>query len=158
MYVIDLAPFHESTDPVLFDWPHLHALADAEAGAAHEAQSEPGAPGGANVTASTFLAAVAVRARDARLAAQGGSCQHAAVDRAAATPRVELRLVGEQNLTPTSQMYYGLPHDFREGEAKDLASLIATARTAAGEQSKAAADQGEDGPTGSESESQGGGD
>merc|ERR1712066_73708 len=36
VYLVDLAPFHESTDPILFDWQQLRD-ADAET-AAHKAE------------------------------------------------------------------------------------------------------------------------
>ena len=152
VYLIDLAPFHESTDPILFDWPTLNALAASALGMA-----PAGAATAGNLevrpsedTGSSFLAAAALRAVDAHVGTAASLVNAADVSSSGAARRVaELRLVEEQGLTPTSQMYYGLPHDFREGEAKDLAALIANARVAAGDQAKAE----EDGPTGSESES-----
>merc|ERR1712194_905969 len=30
VYVIDLAPFHDSTDPILFSWPELQLLAGSQ--------------------------------------------------------------------------------------------------------------------------------
>ena len=85
VYLIDLAPFHESTDPILFDWPTLHTLAAASEGgpapvgaatADDLVASTPSLPG------NTFLAAAAVRAIDARVhaAASSGAATGNAID------------------------------------------------------------------------------
>ncbi|KAL3906686.1 MAG: hypothetical protein SGPRY_010458 [Prymnesium sp.] len=160
VYLIDVAPFHESVDPILFDWPTLRMLAsripsnpsrDTPLLAKRSATDTDTKPTTTSIEtklsatgneSSTFLAAVAIRAADTR---QGLYADHHGV--VGSSVEVELRLVEEQGLAPTAQMYYGLPYDLREGSAQDVAALIANARAAAAEQSK------EEEPTGSESDS-----
>ncbi|KAL1526703.1 hypothetical protein AB1Y20_015403 [Prymnesium parvum] len=138
VYLLDLAPFHESVDPILFDWPTLRRIAENQTSAAGHSSLDASVAADNHVPGSTFLAAAALRAADAGVIRP---CDAGAADDSA----VELRLVDEQGLAPTSQMYYGVPHDLRE--TGDIASLIANARNALSEQVE------EHEPTGSESES-----
>ena len=85
VHLIDVAPFHRATDPLLFDWAELCTLAEAAEDAGADFALEP-----------------------------------------------ELRLVPPDGggVTPSAQLYYGLPHELQMGNRTNVADLIAAAKRA----------------------------
>lgn len=143
VYLLDVAPFHDATDPLLFEWDELRALAVA---ADNEAALDRGltfitspfptrveferyralAPGEQEAALSKATAALSVQT-----SVDIASAQSMVGLRASKAP--ELRLVeGGQGVAPSASMYYGMPHDLREAGASDLSALIEAARQASG--------------------------
>ena len=132
VYVIDVAPFHEATDPLLYDWAELKAAADA-ADAAAAVRCTIGLHG------PTGLAQVRLRTTSdlsAELTDEAGSRRlGGGVGGAAGGQQPELRLVAaHQGVAPSASMYYGWPQDLREAGASDVGALVEAARTAAGDE------------------------
>lgn len=121
VHLLDLAPFHEATDPLLFEWPELLRRADTV-----EAQERS--------ASGSVVAQVKLRPGDA---AGGGPLIKAAISvrRQATAPtdhRPELRLVEtEHGVAPSAAIYYGWPEELRESGGGDVSSLLDAARKAA---------------------------
>lgn len=109
VFLVDVAPFDEMTDPILFEWAHLRTIADRL-----EAKGSEETDMGTSEQRSGCAPAIEP--------ALGGAA--------------ELRLIqpnGVGNVTPSAQLYYGMPHELRErgdGDA-DLGALLEAAKLAA---------------------------
>jgi hypothetical protein len=131
VHLVDVAPFHEATDPLLFEWAELFAAAAA---------AEATAPGGTSAVRIVLLPSreptrpVSTEIQVARGATCGpGSGSDVVCDGAAlARCPAELRLVeSQQGVAPSASMYYGMPHDLRESSGADLSALLESAKLAA---------------------------
>mmetsp|Transcript_17972 Transcript_17972/g.35043 ORF Transcript_17972/g.35043 Transcript_17972/m.35043 type:complete len:413 (-) Transcript_17972:217-1455(-) len=130
VYLIDLAPFHESTDPILFGWEWLHE-ADAAARrrrAGHQPHTHPHTH--AHTNGHTHAQSQAHT--HAHIHAHTDAAQPPDTSSTAPTPpHAVLRLVEEGGLAPSARVYHGWPEELRQLQIEDLPALVATAKAAA---------------------------
>ena len=119
VYVVDVAPFHESTDPILFSWAELRELAaeiEAEIDAAEEIALITAQASTATVTAAAdALPPSQLQSRPAELRSRPA----------------ELRLVEEVSVLPSAGVYHGVPWDLQREGCDSVESLVSQASSAA---------------------------
>ena len=136
VHLIDVAPFHKATDPIVFEWEELFAR--AEEAEAHALAEEAGGGGdggggsqGCEVTFSIRPALGGGVCADLRVSEPPGGAS--AIDAASSGPPPELRLVPPLGIAPSSTVYHGWPTEV-QGLALgggEVGQLLDAARRAA---------------------------
>jgi hypothetical protein len=126
VYVVDVAPFHESTDPILFSWAELRELAaeiEAEIDAAEEIALLTAQASTATVTAAAdALPPSQLQSRPTELRSRPAELR---------SRPAELRLVEEVSVLPSAGVYHGVPWDLQREGCDSVESLVSQASSAA---------------------------
>lgn len=118
VHLIDLAPFHESTDPILFTWDELRSLASS------------GASADLSVEGLALMDGPTCQPNGPVAAAGPGP--HLSERTSVPTSIAELRVVEDAaSMVPSSKIYHGWPRELRELEQEDLHGLISAAKQTA---------------------------
>ena len=126
VHLIDIAPFHDATDPLLFEWPELVQAANNAERFLHKDDVTTGN------SASVVELRVAATSAHAVRSAIKLVVKKPAPPTVGPAPKPELRLVEtEHGIAPSASIYYGWPEDLRESGGSDVSALLESAKKAA---------------------------
>lgn len=160
VHLVDVSPWEEATDPLLFEWDELNAAAarvdtngDGSAEAPSQLTSQQAFTSAFGVVppdvhvraklvaASSSTVCIVLHAGRPQSSSTGNGRDgghHASImrsspltSRGGCTASCELRLVPKHGVAPSAQIYYGWPEEIRTASSGDVGSLLDAARAAA---------------------------